>query len=139
MMTANPLNRALLTKWKRIVEQAEQFQNKQPGNSIAALELFITTTLKGYTADTVFEQIDVADLTQGEGDHFLETIQFIKKGVLGRVEVITRKKNMKNYTELAEFFNKNLRGRFPFTPPANDVTQGIEADPEDLRVFLAKF
>jgi type VI secretion system protein ImpL len=139
MLTTNPLSMALLTKWKRIVEQTELFQNKQPGSSIATLENFILTTLKGYNVDTAFEQIKLEDLQQSEGDHFLETIQFIKKGVLGRAEVLTRQKNMKNYTELVDFFNKNLSGRFPFTPIASDSEMGVEADPEKFRAFLEKF
>jgi type VI secretion system protein ImpL len=139
MLTVNPLNRTLLTKWKRIVEQTEAFQNKQPGNSIAILETFVTTTFKGYTLENVFEEIKLSDIQEDVGDHFLETVQFMKKGVLGRVEVLTRQKNIKNYQILMHHFNKNLRGKFPFTPPATDVAQNAEVDPEDLKEFLLKF
>jgi type VI secretion system protein ImpL len=139
MLTANPLNRALLTKWKRIVEQTEAFQNKQPGNSIGILETFITTTLKGYTLDTVFEEIKLADLQEEQGDHFLDTMQYIKKGVLGRAEVLVRQKNMKNYQTLVEYFNKHLRGKFPFSPPSSDTSQSTEVDPTDFKAFLLKF
>lgn len=139
MLTANPLNRAQLTKWKRIVAQTEAYQNKQPGSSIAQLEQFITTTLKSYKLDNIFEEIKQADLQEDGGDHFLETITFLKKGILGRAEVLTRQQNLKNYNELAKFFNDRLRGRFPFTPPSNDTEQGVEADPEDVRLFLEMF
>lgn len=139
MLAVNPLNRVQLTKWKRIVEQAESYQNKQPGNSIAVLETFITTAFKGYKIENAFEEINMADLREKVGDHFLETIQFIKKGVLGRAEVLIRQKNIKNYQDLVQFFNKNLRGKFPFTPSSTDVSQGVEVDPEDFRMFLEKF
>jgi type VI secretion system protein ImpL len=139
MLTANPLNRALLTKWKRIVEQAEAFQNKQPGSSIGTLETFITTTLKGYTLENAFEEIKLADLQEEQGDHFLETMQYIKKGVLGRAEVLTRQKNMKNYQTLVQYFNKNLRGKFPFSPPSSDSSQATEVDPDDFKEFLLRF
>lgn len=139
MLSVNPLDKALISKWRRIVDQAEAFQKKQPGNSIAMLENFINTTFKGYTLENVPEQITVADISSPPGDHFLETILFIKQGILGRVEVLTRKRSMRRYRELAEFFNKRLQGRFPFSSPAVDVLQGVEADPEDLRSFLKKF
>jgi hypothetical protein len=139
MLTVNPLNRALLTKWKRIVEQTEAFQNKQPGNSIATLETFVTTTFKGYMSENAFEEIKLSDIQGEVGDHFLETMQFIKKGILGRAEVLTRQKNIKNYQTLVQYFNKNLRGKFPFTSPSTDVAQTSEVDPEDLKEFLLKF
>lgn len=139
MLTANPLNRALLTKWTRIVAQAESYQNKQPGNSIATLETFITTTLKGYKLENIFEELNPADLKDQPGDHFLETILFLKRGILGRAEVLLRQQNLKNYRDLAQFFNERLRGRFPFTPSSTDASQGAEVDPEDLRLFLEKF
>jgi type VI secretion system protein ImpL len=139
MLTVNPLNRALLTKWKRIVEQGDAFQNKQPGNSIGILESFITTTLKGYTLENVFEEIKLGDLLEEQGDYFLETMQYIKKGLLGRAEVLTRQKNMKNYQTLVQFFNKHLKGKFPFSPASVDTSQATEVDPEDFKEFLQKF
>ncbi|GHS96042.1 hypothetical protein AGMMS50296_1750 [Alphaproteobacteria bacterium] len=139
MLSVNPPNRALLTKWKRIVEQTELYQAKQPGSSLAVLENFVTTTLQGYSLDNVFETIPLMEVRSEVGDHFLETVQLIKRGILGQAEVLTRQKNMKKYQELATFFNKSLRGRFPFTPPSTDPSQGMEADPEDVRLFLTKF
>jgi type VI secretion system protein ImpL len=139
MLTVNPLNRAMLTKWKRIVEQGEAYQNKQPGSSIGTLETFITTTLKGYTIENVFQEIKLEDLQEEQGDYFLETIQYIKKGLLGRAEVLTRQKNINNYRTLVQMFNKNLRGKFPFSPVSTDPSQAVEVDPEDLKEFLLKF
>lgn len=139
MLSVNPLDKTLLTKWRRIVDQTDAFQKKQPGNSIATLENFITTTFKNYTIDNVFEQINLADISESAGDHFLETMLFIKKGILGRVEVLVRKRNIQNYKELMNFFNKKLSGRFPFTPSSTDINQGSEADPEEVRTFLKKF
>ncbi|MDR1208198.1 MAG: hypothetical protein LBJ89_02505 [Holosporales bacterium] len=139
MLTVNPLNRALLTKWKRIVEQGEAYQNKQPGNSIGTLEAFITTTLKGYTIENVFQEIKLEDLQEEQGDYFLETMQYIKKGLLGRAEVLTRQKSINNYRTLTQLFNKNLKGKFPFSPVSTDPSQAIEADPEELKEFLLKF
>lgn len=139
MLTVNPLDKSLLSKWRRIVEQTDAYQKKQPGNSIAMLENFVTTTFKEYTLDNVFEHIKIHDVMQPAGDHFLETMLFIKKGILGRVEVLTRKRNVQRYQELMQVFNQKLRGRFPFTPLATDSLQGMEADPEDLREFLQLF
>lgn len=139
MMSVNPLNQGHLTKWKRIVSQAEAYQKKQAGNSISTLESFITLTLKDYKLENAFELIKLEDLEEEAGDYFLETIQFIKKGVLGRAEILTRHKNIRNYEDLANYFNQNLRGRFPFSPSAQDMSQSIEADPNMFRVFMDKF
>lgn len=139
MTTVNPLNQGHLTKWKRIVSQAEAYQKKQPGSSIAALESFVTSTLKNYSLDNVFEQIKLEDIQEEAGDHFLETMQFIKKGVLGRAEILVRHKNIRNYEDLANFFNQRLKGKFPFSPVSQDVSQGFEADPNDFREFMDKF
>lgn len=139
MLSVNPLDNTKLTKWRRIVDQATAFQKKQPGNSIADLETFITTEFKEYSMENAFEKINTADIQVEVGDYFLETKQYIKKGILGRVEILTRQKNIKNYQDLAFFFNKHLKGRFPFTPPSTDVSQSAEADPEDVRLFFEKF
>lgn len=139
MMTVNPLNQTHLTKWKRIVSQAEAYQKKQAGNSIGTLESFIMSTLKDYKLENVFELIKMEDLQEEAGDHFLETIQFIKKGVLGRSEILTRHKNIRNYEDLVTYFNQHLRGRFPFSPASQDMGQSIEADPNEFRVFMDKF
>ncbi|MDR3285511.1 MAG: hypothetical protein LBS83_02395 [Holosporales bacterium] len=139
MLSTDPLDNNKLTKWKRILDQAEAFNKKQPGNSIAELESFITTTFKEYTINNAFEKISINEVTKDVGDHFLETKQFIQRGILGRAEILTRQKSIKNYYELREFFNKNLRGRFPFTPPSTDSSNGLEVDPEDMRLFFEKF
>jgi type VI protein secretion system component VasK len=99
----------------------------------------VTTTFKGYTIENAFEEINLSDIQSEVGDHFLETIQFIKKGILGRAEVLTRQKNIRNYQALVQHFNKNLRGKFPFTSPATDIAQNAEVDPEDVKEFLLKF
>jgi type VI secretion system protein ImpL len=139
MLAVNPLDNTKLTKWRRIVDQVTAFQKKQPGNSIAELETFITSEFKEYSLENVFEKINLSDIHEEVGDHFLETRQYIKKGILGRIEILTRQKNIKNYQDLAAFFNKHLKGRFPFTPPATDVSLAEEADPEDVRLFFEKF
>lgn len=97
------------------------------------------STLKDYKLENVFELIKMEDLQEEAGDHFLETIQFIKKGVLGRAEILTRHKNIRNYEDLVSYFNQHLRGRFPFSPTSQDMGQSIEADPNEFRVFMDKF
>ncbi|MDR0624915.1 MAG: hypothetical protein LBF72_00450 [Holosporales bacterium] len=139
MLSVSPLDNAKLAKWRRIVAQAEAFQKKQPGNSIAELESFITTTFKEYTTDNAFEKINIQDANAEVGDHFLETKQHIQKGILGRAEILRRQQSISNYNDLADFFNTNLRGHFPFLHPSQDQATSAEVDPEDLRLFLEGF
>jgi type VI secretion system protein ImpL len=128
----------LLNKWRRIIEQVEAYNKKQPGNSIAVLEDFILRSLNAFDTKNCFGLIPLADIRQETGDYFLEIVRCLKKGVLSRGEVLKRQQGIQQYKELATLFNTNLKNKFPFI--GTNLSLGTtEADPEKMREFFKKY
>jgi type VI secretion system protein ImpL len=138
MNDPNSRDRNLLNKWKRIVEQCEMYDKKVPANSLGQLEDFIIKSLNSYDLSNCFKLIPLKDTQNKTGDYFLEIIQDIKKKVLLRAEVLARQEAIKNYNNLATFFNNNLKNKFPFVGLDIKENDG-EADPEQIREFFHRF
>lgn len=136
MMEA-PGDKNLLNRWRRIVEQFTAAQAKQAGSTYSQLEEFILKTMNTYTEDNVTQLISVADIKQPSGDYFAEIIRTLKKGLLGRAEILKRQVGVSNYEKLIRIFNEKIRGKFPFVVDVNAVKD--EVDPEALREFFAKY
>lgn len=137
-MTEAVGDKTLLNRWKRIIDQVEACLKKQPGNSISLLEDFIMKQLNTYDIKNIFSDVSVAHIQQASGDYFVEIIRILKKSALGRAEILRRQQSIKNYQELANYFNKYLKGKFPFVGSSLSLTTA-EADPEDIRTFFGKY
>lgn len=137
VMMDSQYDKILLNRWRRIVEQFTAAEAKQANSSYSQLEEFVLKTMNTYTATNVPEKITLDEIKQPSGDYFMQIIRSLKKGLLGRAEVIKRQYGFRNYEKLVEIFNTRIRGKFPFV---GDVTPSNEdVDPEALREFFHKY
>ncbi|MCX7338107.1 MAG: hypothetical protein NTX76_02335 [Alphaproteobacteria bacterium] len=131
-------DRDLLNRWKRIIDQAEAFNKKQPGNSMTALEDFILVTLNSYDVNKCLTSISQPEIQSKSGDYFLESIRLLKKGIRARAEILKRQQGIENYKNLVSLFNKNLKNNFPFVG-TNISLSAAEADPESIWEFFKAY
>lgn len=127
-------NLILLNKWRRILEEVRSYENKRPDNSLTVLENTILAELLNLDLAKCFKAIPLDQVKQASGDFFLDSAISLKRGILGRCEVVQRNKAIDNYQRLSSFFNENLKQKFPFILKANNKTP--EAEPEDIKEFF---
>lgn len=135
---ADSRDETLINRWIRITDQVESYAKKQPDNSLAQLENFILKDLNGWDYKEVIKNLKLKELQQDSGDYILGILKDIKIKILSRAEVLQRQQAIANYQNLVNFFNKNLRGKFPFVGAKLEKNQG-EANPEDIREFFEYF
>lgn len=124
----------LVFKWKRLIDDVDGYEKKKPGNSLHTLEDAITKDLADVDLDKCFTKIPLKDLRSGSGDYFLDRRDQLKRKILSRCEVIRRKESIDNYKKLAQYFNDNIRDKFPFL--ANPQPDSPEAEPDDIKEFF---
>lgn len=127
-------NTILLNKWRRILEEVKGYESKRPDNSLTALETAISTDLISIDQKKCFKAIPLAQVKHASGDFFVNSQIELKRGILARCEVLQREKAIQNYQTLSDFFNDNLKRKFPFIAKAGNNTP--EAEPEDIREFF---
>jgi type VI secretion system protein ImpL len=124
----------LVFKWKRLIEDVDGYEKKKPGNSLQALEDAITKDLVTVDLSKCFIQIPLKTIRQGSGDYFLNRRDDLKRGLLSQCEILRRKQSLENYQRLAQYFNDNIRDKFPFL--ASPKPDSPEAEPEDIKEFF---
>jgi type VI secretion system protein ImpL len=118
LLSTDPLckqkhNKALLSKWKELIQQVDDYEKKKPGNSIAVLENFVTADLKN--VDPKAARKALAEASEENGDFFLEQRAGIARALVTRAAEVSASMAMTYYQEISEHFNETLRGRFPFS------------------------
>jgi hypothetical protein len=126
--------------WDEILTELDKYDNKIPGNSVAALENFIRFDMDRIS----LEDCPALMRTGGgqSGDYFIQIRNSLRRQLYQRcaqlAEVKTVNSNLrdlKNYQEIELYFNNNLAGRFPFSNPVRDQVFA-EADPETIVAFF---
>ena len=135
---AEDRDEALIQRWIRLTEQVEAYNKKQPSNSLAQLENFILIPLSVGNYKDSLKHLKLNELSEISGDYLLEILREIKMKVLSRAEVLQRHQAIANYEKLVLFFNKHLKGKFPFIGGKLEKNSG-EANPEDIREFFELF
>jgi hypothetical protein len=136
--------------WDEILGQLEQYDNKQPGNSVAILEDFIRVKMDKTDVD------DCDELIRSAGgparDYFIQVRNRIRSLLHRQCLVLAEEKSdaeveraagerlrsLNNYRRIAEEFDRRLAGRFPFAD-APDGVPLTEADPESVVAFFNLF
>lgn len=128
------VNKVILNKWHRILEQIKSYESKRPDNSLSDLENTITKDMLNLNLDKCFKTISLESVRQGSGDFFVDRKISLRRGILAQCEILRRQKSIKNYQDLSTFFNDNLKQKFPFVIRAKNDSP--EAEPEDIREFF---
>ncbi|MDR0581048.1 MAG: hypothetical protein LBG04_02965 [Holosporaceae bacterium] len=107
-------NRPMLNKWKEIISNVDAYESKKPGNSIAALESFISESLSKISIDSFDEQGEIKTISQTKGDYFLSKRSDVATSLLSRADAIKYEQAANSYEKINKFFNANLAKKFPF-------------------------
>ena len=128
----------LLNKWRRIVDELTKYELQQADNTVAELERFITGPMMDVTFSTCAEVLDEADLERRSSDYFLDRISRLSRGIRARCLNLAGVEAQAAYNAIADSFDDNLAGRYPFTltPYETDMR---EIAPRDLRAFFGRY
>jgi hypothetical protein len=105
--------------WIQILADLDAYDNKTPGNPIAALENFIRSDMDRVSVNSCYEQTRIGD--EPSSDYFLNLRNSLRAKFYERCVVLARVKaindaaeDLKNYGAIEQSFNDNLAGGFPY-------------------------
>ena len=132
-------NHSQLMKWTKIVENVDALKKKDPMNSVSLIEKFIRKTLNTYDLDNITSLIQLKDVKGDSSDYFLSVIKQIKKSILSKAEVLIRKRNVKRYNMLRDYYKKHLENKFPFSNYDKSQRVSVDADIDAVREFFKMY
>ncbi|WP_010298146.1 type VI secretion protein IcmF/TssM N-terminal domain-containing protein [Candidatus Odyssella thessalonicensis] len=124
----------LVFKWKRLIDDVDGYEKKKPGNSLQILEESLSKDLSDIDLQKCFTKIPLKDVRSGSGDYLLNRRDEMKRGIRAQCEILRRQQSISNYQRLAEYFNDNIRDKFPFL--ANPQPDSPEAEPDNIKEFF---
>ncbi len=123
----------LMNKWAGIINELNGYKRKAPGNGLTELESYILKPLNEVTLDTCDKYTKLYNNYTLKGDYFVNVLVDLEDKLHKQCANLSGFVSVDNYTQLANFFNANLAGRFPFT---EEVKGQADASPEDIRTFF---
>ncbi|HEX6043061.1 MAG TPA: hypothetical protein VFZ22_01130, partial [Pyrinomonadaceae bacterium] len=128
--------------WNEILSDLEAFDNKQPGNPVSALEIFIAAEMDKVGIDSC---TSLKINSEASRDYFLRIRNSMRAQFYRRCNELARVKAvndtlaaLNNYREIEEAFNKALSGGFPFTDLGTRPDYP-DLDPAELLKFFKLF
>ena len=103
----------LLKKWQRILLEFDKYNANKTTNSLRDLEQFILFKLDKVSLDNCPE---LTYYGQNSGDYFLEKLHQIQDALFKRCQTLADEQIYSRYLAIAEAFDHELAGRFPFAP-----------------------
>ena len=121
-------------KWQSIIGQLTLLDQKSP-NSIHALEGFILKDLPNMTLANCPLMLRV--VKGPRKNFFMDVLQTIRASLEGQCKNVSQKSAQDGYVKIANFFNKNLSGRYPFVPKG--FVNYPDAQPDQVAAFYSLF
>ncbi len=128
----------LFLKWNRILAELDKYENKEPENSLIALEKFILFDMNSTRADNYFEKMGQADLDAQSGDIFLQKRNELRRKTVRRCRQLYTDVTALKYNAVRDIFDEKLAGRFPFSG-IGDPDHITEVSADDIRDFYRVF
>lgn len=138
VMKDSRIDRVIVDKWTNIIEQIKDFEKKKPDNTITVLENFINNDMNEINLKNCFTKVPLKETQEESSDYFIARKLELRKQMRSRCEVIRRQMSIQEYEKLAEFFNENISGKFPFVKVVNKNIRE-EVEPEILREFFQMY
>ncbi|MDR1561123.1 MAG: hypothetical protein LBS23_02080 [Holosporaceae bacterium] len=123
-------NPQIIEKWKSIISSVDDYEAKKPGNSIAALESFLSDNLSKVSIDSFDDKGEIRNISETGGDFFLSKRSDVAKSLISRADVVQYDKASVAYNAINKFFNESLSHKFPFG------TSEAEASVRDIERFV---
>jgi type VI secretion system protein ImpL len=147
-ISAQQLRAGSRVDWDEILTELDRYDNKQPGNSVAALEEFIRFGMDKASIEDCDELVRAAPDGVSR-DFFIQTRNHLRRLLYRQCAELARQKSyndslramddnlraLDSYREVADAFNRTLAGRFPFADASGGVPLA-EADPEAVLAFF---
>ena len=118
----NLRDQTLLDKWREIITSIDDYEAQKPGNSIAALESFLSDTLKQVSINSFDPQGEIKSISEDSGDFFATKRADVAKALISRADLIQYDKAAASYKAIQSFFNKSLAHKFPFGDSEEEAT-----------------
>lgn len=112
----------LLDKWREIVTSVEDYEAQKPGNSVAALESFLSETLKKVDINSFDPEGEIRSISEEDGDFFENKRASVAKALMSRADIIQYDRAAAAYNAIQSFFNQNLAHKFPFGSSQDEAT-----------------
>jgi type VI secretion system protein ImpL len=129
-----PADLPLVAKWKGIIQGFVGYERKNPGNGLVELENFIMGPLNEVTLATCAKYANYTSMISAANDFFVSILIDIQEKLHKQCVALAGYVSADNYTQISQFFNANLAGKFPFTQDAD--CDSPDADPEDIKTFF---
>lgn len=129
-----PGNLPLVAKWKGIIDGLNGYVHKVSGNGLMELEEFIMSPLNDVTLGTCTKALTAANAFPATNDFFVKILVNIQEKLRKQCDSLSGVVAIDTYTQISQFFNDNLAGKFPFVQ--NAECPSSDADPENIRIFF---
>ncbi|MBS0271989.1 MAG: hypothetical protein JSR85_05015 [Proteobacteria bacterium] len=129
-----PGNFPLATKWSGITSALNGYSRKEPGNALLELENYIMNPLNEVTLATCLKYASTVNPLSANQDFFVNILINLQEKLHDRCVDLSGYVSADNYSDLAQFFNANLAGKFPFSDAQN--ISAPDANPEDIRTLF---
>lgn len=122
VFTAAMRDQSLLDKWREIISNIDDYEAQKPGNSLAALESFLSDTLKKVSINSFDPQGEIKAISENGGDFFTSKRAEVAKALISRADLIQYDKAAASYRAIQTFFNQSLAHKFPFGNSDDEAT-----------------
>ncbi len=123
----NQKQATLVAKWQGMVSDLQKFEAAPATSSLGSLEDYLTTQMDKTAPPDCQTSTAAAPAVPV---YFAQTRRSLERAVYTRCRSLLRQTASQQYSQLADFFNQRLAGKFPFSASS---TQGApEADPADV-------
>lgn len=129
-----PQDLPLVAKWAGIINELNGYNRKAPGNGLIELEDFIITPLNEVTLATCRKYSSIISALSVANDFFVNILVDLEEKLHKQCVSLSGYVSANNYSQLAQFFNANLAGKFPFVDKDDETCS--DANPEDIRTFF---
>ncbi len=129
----------LIAKWQLIIDQTQAYTAQKPNNSILKLEQYLLNDVNKLDSSNCFSKLSsVSNDNNFTGNWFSQKELTLKKELYAQCQKLISQKATDGYTQIEEFFNSYLAGKYPFVGGNLSNIQG-EASPDDIRVFFTLY
>ena len=129
-----PLDLPLVSKWTGIINELNGYNRKAPGNGLVELEDFIMNPLNEVTLATCRKYATVVNMISATNNFFVSILVDLQEKLHKQCVSLAGYVSADNYSQLAQFFNTKLAGKFPFVPKCDE--ESPDASPDDIRTFF---
>jgi type VI secretion system protein ImpL len=116
---------AMIAKWLGIVNDVQKYESAPASSSLGSLENYLAVEM-----DKTIPPECQAAAAPAVPAYFAQTQRSLARAVSTRCRALARGSGNAQYSKLAQFFNLQLAGRFPFSGPPAEGSP--EADPGDV-------